>query len=491
MALTFFHMFHKLMLHNCLVNVNLQVLQLDQQHPLHGSWGHHPLRLSSTPIKSPKPLPTKGIHSGGTSKSGLGTGTSSSESSGVSAVRAKEVVMREKGKAIEEEDEMRDRKQHEEICISFHSSSEFGDQEEVGRPPYQTIFPSNPWENTLPTSSPSYDKRSYQDREGGSGQAEGGRESDLDDSTLLEDREEGDRKGRFVFDDDTWNDLEVAGRIVEDPIRTKGAATGNSHTLTITGNDVSPPERKLKRKVAGAELERVSIITAANQEPDPPPTSQLMARLFPSLKPKTQAPPPPEPRKSENGPGQQQQSRQLRERERFRTENTALARLRLENENNQEYLRKERAEFEQQKAEELARFEEFKREETKKLQKERKVFEKHTSAARAIPDKRERDEIQALKQQLSSLHKELKWRESRWSNTHRRLRQQIDSLSSDNSALRDEVRTLEKLSLGTWRKTGTDSDREEDRRENERDPGQLTATLLLEPQGPQISNLLC
>ncbi|XP_042168129.1 centromere protein J [Oncorhynchus tshawytscha] len=316
--------------------------------------------------------------------------------------------MREKGKAIEE-DEMRDRK-HEEICISFHSSSEFGDQEEVARPPYQTIFPSNPWENTLPTSSPPYDKRSYQDREGGSGQAEGGRESDLD-STLLEDGEEGDRKGRFVFDDDTWNDLEVAGRIVEDPIRTKGAATGNSHTLTITGNDVSPPERKLKRKVAGVELERVSIITAANQEPDPPPASQLMARLFPSLKPKIQAPPPPEPRKSENGPGQQQQSRQLRERERFRTENTALARLQLENENNQEYLRKERAEFEQQKAEELARFEEFKRAETKKLQKERKVFEKHTSAARAIPDKRERDEIQALKQQLSSLHKELKWRE--------------------------------------------------------------------------------
>lgn len=241
----------------------MKVLQLDQQHPLHGSWGHHPLRLSSTPIKSPKPLPTKGIHSGGTSKSGLGTGTSSSESSGVFAVRAKEVVMREKGKATEEEDEMRDRK-HEEICISFHSSSEFGDQEEVARPPYQTIFPSNPWENTLPTSSPPCDKRSYQDREGG-------RESDLDDSTLLEDREEGDRKGRLVFDDDdTWNDLEVAGRIIEDPIRTKGAATGNSHTPTITGNDVSPPERKLKRKVAGAELERVSIITAANQEPDPP-----------------------------------------------------------------------------------------------------------------------------------------------------------------------------------------------------------------------------
>ncbi|XP_045062450.1 centromere protein J isoform X2 [Coregonus clupeaformis] len=473
----------------------MKVLQLDQQHPLHGSWGRHPQRLSSTPIKSPKPSPTKGVHSGGTSKSGLGTGTSSSESPGVSAVRAKEVVMRENSKATEEEDEVSDRKQHEEISdVSFHSSSEFGDREEVARPPYQTILPSNLWENPLPTSNPPYDKRSYQDREGGSGQAEGGGESELDDSTLLNDREEGEREGRLVFDDDdTWNDLEEAGSIVEDHSRTKGAATGNSHTLTVTGNDISPPERMLNRKVAvakGVELERVSVITAANQEPDPPPASQLMARLFPSLKPKTQVPPPPqpEPRKTEDGPGQQQQSWQLRERlveleleiERFRTENAALARLRLENEKNQEYLRKERAEFEQWKAEELARFEEFKREETKKLQKERKVFEKHASAARAIPDKRERDEIQALKQQQSSLQEELKRRESRWSTTHSRLRQQIDSLSSDNSALRDEVRTLEKLRLSTWRKTGTDSDREEDRREKEREregPGPLDSNI--------------
>lgn len=46
------------------------------------------------------------------------------------------------------------------------------------------------------------------------------------------------------------------------------------------------------------------------------------------------------------------------------------------------------------KAEELAKFEEYKREENKKLQKERKLFEKHALAARAIPDKKEREEIQ-------------------------------------------------------------------------------------------------
>lgn len=52
------------------------------------------------------------------------------------------------------------------------------------------------------------------------------------------------------------------------------------------------------------------------------------------------------------------------------------------------------ADFEKKKAEELARLEEYKKEEMRKLQKERKIFEKHAAAARAIPDKKEREEMQ-------------------------------------------------------------------------------------------------
>lgn len=50
--------------------------------------------------------------------------------------------------------------------------------------------------------------------------------------------------------------------------------------------------------------------------------------------------------------------------------------------------------FDQAKAAELARFEDYKKEENRKLQKERKLFEKYASAARAAPDKKEREEIQ-------------------------------------------------------------------------------------------------
>lgn len=58
--------------------------------------------------------------------------------------------------------------------------------------------------------------------------------------------------------------------------------------------------------------------------------------------------------------------------------------------------RKEKADFQQNMAEELDKWEAFKCEENRKLQREKKLFEKHAAAARARPDKRERDEIQVL-----------------------------------------------------------------------------------------------
>ncbi len=58
---------------------------------------------------------------------------------------------------------------------------------------------------------------------------------------------------------------------------------------------------------------------------------------------------------------------------------------------------------------------------------------------------------QALKQQLNVLQEDLRKRESRWSNTQSRLRQQVDALSAENASLRDQVRTLEKLRLSVWK----------------------------------------
>ncbi|KAM6447857.1 centrosomal P4.1-associated protein isoform 2-T3 [Liasis olivaceus] len=138
--------------------------------------------------------------------------------------------------------------------------------------------------------------------------------------------------------------------------------------------------------------------------------------------------------------------------ERFRTENASLSKLREEHETTLENLRKEKSGFEHHKAQELARIEELKKEEARKLQKERKVFEKYAQAARAIPDKKERDEIQALKQQIATLQEDVKRREAKWSASHTRLRDQIEALTKENTQLREEIKIMERFRLEAWRR---------------------------------------
>ncbi|XP_056286920.1 centromere protein J isoform X2 [Pseudoliparis swirei] len=273
------------------------------------------------------------------------------------------------------------------------------EEREAELPPHAFCFP--------PQADPPYDKRSYQDEEEEEEEEEeGGEESE---STLNQDT--------VVFDDgDTW---------------LEGAALGSA-------NESGGP--------AGVAL--------------PPPTRTL------SRKPKAQNAPlhpaeAPESRKSEETTGQQLQSRQLRERlvqleveiRRFQEEQEELSRLRQQNEEQQEVLRKERSAFERTRAEQLAQLEEHKKEAHRKLHKERQLLEQHAARARAIPDRKEREEIQVLKQQLGSLQEELRRKESRWTSSHGRLRQQVDSLGQENRALQDQVRVLEKLRLSTWRKS--------------------------------------
>jgi len=57
-------------------------------------------------------------------------------------------------------------------------------------------------------------------------------------------------------------------------------------------------------------------------------------------------------------------------------------------------LRKERSAFERTRAEQLAQLEEHKKEAHRKLHKERQLLEQHAARARAIPDRKEREEIQ-------------------------------------------------------------------------------------------------
>ncbi|XP_074550957.1 centrosomal P4.1-associated protein [Halichoeres trimaculatus] len=436
----------------------MKILQMDQ---LQAARGLPPRRLSSTPIKSPpKAAPQRSSSVGSSGCLAVKSGAMNPE---VFVLKVKDDRLENK-LSIQSENETDSRREVNHVSSDVSSCGSSDSEDLRVKPPSLPSILSFPAPSNLP-----YDKRTYQDNDScrdsdGAQVDEGESDSVLsaeDEPTLIEDGDE----GQVVFDDnDTWNNLE------DTVVSSANDSRGFSPVSRETGGRVSPPERTLQRKVAASKAVEMERVTgSANQEPDPAPASQLMTRLFPSLKPKTQnapLPPPPPPaapesKKSDEETGQQVQSRQLRERlveleieiERFKKENAALTKLRQENERNQETLRKERLEFEKTKAEELAKFEEHKREENKKLQRERKLFEKHTLAARAIPDKKEREEIQVLKQQLSSLQEELRGKESRWAATHGRLRQQIDTLNQENGALRDEIQTLEKLRLSAWKRS--------------------------------------
>ncbi|XP_069058399.1 centromere protein J isoform X2 [Pleurodeles waltl] len=260
------------------------------------------------------------------------------------------------------------------------------------------------------------------------------------------------------FDDErTWADLEKDEVLFPIPDN-----NGTLPSVNFTGEgQKSIQDKAIKRKVAsikkGEDLSEIDSGTS--------PTSDLMVKLFPSLKPK----PIPDAlqklesrlnAKQEPVAGDTVRSQLLKEKlaelerevEKFKFENALLSKLRADQEKAMEKFRREYAEFEQRKANELAQIDELKKEEMKKLQKERKVFEKYATAARAIPDKKERDEIQALKQQLSDLQEEMKRRESKWSTTHGRLRNQIETVTKENAELREEIKVMEKFRLEVWKK---------------------------------------
>lgn len=220
---------------------------MDQQkRQLQTAQGLHQRRLSSTPIKSPpRGEPQK---CGSTERDAVSVCiSSSSEEKKSSAV----------DKVGAEDDDGEDSGREDQRELS-EGGSDFGEQDVV-------LFPSS--------SNPPYDKRSYQeesfrdseDEEGDSDHSYAG------DSTLTEDKDS--QQPDVIFnDDDTWSDLEVSA----------GGKTGDPTEVSPTPRSAANGGKPLMRKVAASKATE----SDSASETDHPPASQLMTRLFPSLKPK-------------------------------------------------------------------------------------------------------------------------------------------------------------------------------------------------------------
>ncbi|XP_063926663.1 centromere protein J [Zophobas morio] len=82
--------------------------------------------------------------------------------------------------------------------------------------------------------------------------------------------------------------------------------------------------------------------------------------------------------------------------------------------------------------------------EKKKLLKEKQVFQTYMKESQNRPNKKERQEISNLKQEVADLTETLKLKESKNGMTQARLRNQIKQLEKENANLKDEVEKLTK-----------------------------------------------
>ena len=205
-------------------------------------------------------------------------------------------------------------------------------------------------------------------------------------------------------------------------------------------------------------LDLNKFTTAATQPPSltvQAPVSDLMAKLFPTLKPQQkQQAKPSENRSNENvnnnvmGSLLKEKLTQLEnEIEKFRLNNADLKKTKEKHETDLKMLEKSVLEFENHKLEEIKKFREYKDDELKKLKNEKRQFEQYQKSIKENPDRRERDELERLRKQVGELSEELKQKENRWLANNKRLKDRIEILEKEKDELKEELMLLEKQRL--------------------------------------------
>nr|CAB3229783.1 centromere protein J-like [Phallusia mammillata] len=195
-----------------------------------------------------------------------------------------------------------------------------------------------------------------------------------------------------------------------------------------------------------------------SQNTQPPQPSKLMQSLFPSLGPKTSNVPKsiapakentaalnPVPTKQDEQPKILKTKLEEMECEikKFQDETCKLSSVRKQEEEQLRLLKKEFEEFQKQKEDELQRLDDFKKMETKKLKKERKLFEDHITAVKSLPNKKDREYIRELEKNICELQDEFKVKEQRLTAANNRLRTQLDTANKDNELLKERLHAAE------------------------------------------------
>nr|CAH8853780.1 unnamed protein product [Trichobilharzia regenti] len=128
---------------------------------------------------------------------------------------------------------------------------------------------------------------------------------------------------------------------------------------------------------------------------------------------------------------------------RFKVENANLNKMKTELQDKSRQLETEKARFEENKMKEKKEFEEYKEGEMKKLKKEKRVLEEYQRALKTMPNKKDREEIERLKQELDESRVDMGKREIRWHAALSRLRTRNEELEGERDELKSRISRLE------------------------------------------------
>lgn len=133
--------------------------------------------------------------------------------------------------------------------------------------------------------------------------------------------------------------------------------------------------------------------------------------------------------------------------ENVKKENEKVSELKKEYEILTNKLKSDIEEYSQKKEFEKAEFEKYKAAELKKIERERKNQLKSTKNMQNIQSKKEREEIEALKEQIAKLQEEMKIKDQRNKLTIDKLKKQLDEMNKKNEALQNEIKQYEEMRI--------------------------------------------
>ncbi|XP_067128523.1 centromere protein J [Centruroides vittatus] len=140
----------------------------------------------------------------------------------------------------------------------------------------------------------------------------------------------------------------------------------------------------------------------------------------------------------------QKKSKELEEEiEVFKKENALLISLSKQREETVKQLQKEKKDFEQFKKEMEKKMQDELDEGRKQLRRERQNFERYQKLKKDHPDKKEREIISMLRQQIETLQNDIKKQENKWSLDCRRLQNKLAVTEKERDSLKISLKQLE------------------------------------------------